>query len=129
MIVVDASATVHYLLETDPQGEWVTEAVVDEDVHVPFLLDVEVVQTLCNLARGRAISSARARQALDDLHDLDVARHAHLPFRQRVWELRTSLSAYDATYVALAEALDAPLVTTDLRIARAPGIRTAVLTP
>jgi predicted nucleic acid-binding protein len=129
VIAVDASAAVHLLLATAPEGEWVVEQLVNEDVHIPYLLDVEVTNTLRRLVAGGTVASARARQALWALHRLKVVRHPHLPYLGRAWQLRRNLSAYDATYVALAEALEAPLVTTDRRLARAPGVRTTIVTP
>ena len=129
MIAVDASATVHLLLGTSPQGEWVAEQLADQDVHVPYLLDVEVANALRGLAARAVVSTPRARTALESLYDLDVVRHAHLALLGRVWELRSNLSASDATYVGLAELLGVPLVTTDFRLSGAPGIRATILTP
>jgi predicted nucleic acid-binding protein len=129
VIVLDSSATLDYLLAAGT-GEWVeTRLVADSDVHAPHLLDVEVANTLRRRVRTRAIRETRARQALEDLSDLDVTRYPHLPFIERIWELRANLTAYDAVFVALAEALGATLVTTDSRLARAPGVRADIVTP
>ena len=86
-----------------------------------ILLDVEVVQGLRRLVRIGQLSSVRARQAFADLTDLDLHRHSHLDLLGRAWKLRENLTAYDATYVALAEALAAPIVTCDSPLAKAPG--------
>ena len=129
MIVVDSSAAVDFLL-TRELGPWVEEHLrAADDIGVPHLLDVEVVGALRRLARNGEISELRAEQALADLVDLDVTRYPHLPFMDAMWSLRENLSAYDAAFVALAEALGASLVTTDLRIARAPNLPVRVVAP
>ncbi len=90
-------------------------------MHSPHLLDVEVTQVLRrHVARG-VISASRAEEALQDLLDLQVTRYPHGLFLWRVWELRNNLTAYDAVYVALAEALDAMLLTCDGKLASAHG--------
>jgi predicted nucleic acid-binding protein len=95
----------------------------DETVHVPHLFDVEVLHVLRGHALRGVLSLARARLALGRLSAMRLIRYPHTPFAGRIWELRDSITAYDAAYVALAEALDAPLVTTDGRLTRAPGHR------
>lgn len=99
-------------------------------MHVPELCDIEFASALRHLLRRRGITPARADAAIDDYLDLPLTRHAHAPLLSRILELRDLLSAYDATYVALAEALNAPLLTGDLRLARAirasRGIRVPV---
>ena len=120
MIVVDASAMVELLLDTDT-GHDVDRLVLGEDSrHVPHLLDVEVAQVLRRFVRTGAVSTPRARQALEDLEVFPMRRHAHGSLLGRVFELRASFTAYDAVYVALAESLDATLVTCDASLARAP---------
>lgn len=129
MIVVDSSATVDFLL-TRERGSWVEEQLqASDEIGAPHLLDVEVVGALRRLARNGEISGRRAEQALGALVDLDLTRYPHLPFVDAMWSLRENLSAYDAAFVALAEALGATLVTTDLRLARAPNLPVAVLAP
>ena len=122
MIVVDASAVVEFLLQT-PLGQRVEARLfgVAEDLHAPHLLDVEVVQALRRLVRADDVLPSRADEALDDLTALSIRRHAHFDLLDRAWELRDNLTAYDAMYVALAEAIDAPLVTGDVKLASAPG--------
>ncbi len=100
--------------------------VPDETLHAPHLFDVEVLHTLRGLALGGLISEGRSRHALEALSDMKVTRYPHGPLVARIWDFRGNLTAYDAAYVALAEALDAPLVTTDGRLARAPGHRARV---
>lgn len=122
MIVVDASAMLEFLLQT-PLGARV-EARLFRDMdlfHAPHLLDVEVAQGLRRLVRAGEVAAGRAGEALADLTDLDLYRHAHLDFLARAWELRDNLTAYDAIYIALAEALDAKLVTCDGPMGAAPG--------
>lgn len=119
MIVVDASALVDLLLRR-PAGRRVATAITDRrSIHAPHLLDTEVLHVLRRwLARGW-LTPPRAEEALRDLGDLRLVQHDHRPLRERVWALRERMGAYDATYVALAEALGATLVTTDGRLARA----------
>jgi predicted nucleic acid-binding protein len=123
VIVLDASAIVEWLLQL-AKAEAV-EARAFSDVisqrHVPHLLDVEVAQALRRLVAANTVPASRAEQALEDLADLSLIRYPHDWLLDRIWELRHNLTAYDATYVALAEALDMPLVTCDSRIKDAPG--------
>ncbi len=127
MIVLDASALVELLLGT-ARGRQIAELVADPSIglHVPHLADVEVAQALRRYVREGALEADVARSALEDLADLDLERHPHEPLLQRIWELRQNLTAYDAAYVALAEALDARLLTCDRRLARAPGLAARV---
>lgn len=123
MIVLDASALLELLLGT-PLGSAVAARVASPalGLHVPHLVDVELVQALRRLVRDGEIDAAAATTALDDLRALDLERHAHEPLLDRVWSLRSNVSAYDAVYVALAEALDTRVLTCDARLARAPGL-------
>jgi len=130
MIVLDASAVVELVLGTR-NGGLVSKRLASPQLslHAPHLLDVEVVQVLRRYARTGAVTSARAEIALRDLSQLGVRRHEHAMLLPRVWELRANLTAYDAVYVALAEALDAPLLTMDARLAAAPGHRARIEIP
>lgn len=92
-----------------------------ETLHAPHLLDVEVAQVLRRYALAGDVGTERCRAALDDLAGVALTRYPHDFLMQRVWDLRGNLSAYDAVYVALAETLDAPLLTRDRRLANAPG--------
>ena len=122
MIVLDASAVLELLLNTEG-GRRVAARIADpgESLHAPHLLAVEVTQVLRRYVATRSVPEEIAVAALDDLAGLDVARYAHEPFLPRVWELRANVTVYDAVYLALAEALDAPLLTFDQRLAAAPG--------
>jgi len=122
MIVVDASTILELLLNT-ARAPRIAERLFSprESLHAPHLLDVEVVQVLRRYARSRELSPERSLEALRDFLDLPLNRYAHDLFLGRIWELRNNLTAYDAAYVALAEALDAPLLTCDRRLANASG--------
>jgi predicted nucleic acid-binding protein len=124
LIVVDASALLELLLLT-PTGLDVAARVfaAKETLHAPELLDLEVAQVLRRYERDGELAPERAGQALEDLVDLRIDRHPHLPLLARVWDLRdNNLTAYDAAYVALAELLDSPLLTCDARLSRAPHL-------
>ena len=127
MIVLDASAAVDWLLQTSA-GRQIEKRIYSrgESLHAPHLLDVEVAQVLRRLVRQSVVSAQRAEEAIQDLMDLRVTRYPHFVFLSRVWQLRHNLSAYDATYVALAENLRATLITRDARLASASGRVVAV---
>jgi len=127
VIVLDASAAVEWLLVRDASAV-VAARLEDPDVtvHAPSLLGVEVAAALRCLVLGGHASPERASTALTDLMSADIALHDPTPLLPRAWELRDNLTPYDAVYVALAELIDAPLVTTDARIQRAPGLRARV---
>jgi predicted nucleic acid-binding protein len=122
MIVLDASAVLELLLGTE-LGRSIAERIADpaEGLHAPHLLDVEVAQALRRYVQSGALESEYAQAAIEDLEALDLERHSHEPLLARIWTLRGNFTAYDAAYVALAEALDAILLTCDGRLARAPG--------
>ena len=122
MIVLDASSVLELLLNTTT-GHSVAQRISRPglDLHAPELLDLEIAQALCRYERSGQIDEGRGATTLEHLEQLDVIRHSHAPFLHRIWKLRSNHSAYDAAYVALAEALRAPLLTCDARLARAPG--------
>ncbi|HEY3974465.1 MAG TPA: type II toxin-antitoxin system VapC family toxin [Candidatus Sulfotelmatobacter sp.] len=122
MIVLDASAAVDWLLHT-PAGLRIETRIYsqNESLHAPHLIDVEVGQVLRRLAREGTVSTNRAAQAIQDLLDLRLARYPHFVLLPRIWQLRNNFSAYDAAYVALAEELNATLVTRDAGMSSAPG--------
>jgi len=127
MMVVDASAVVELLLRT-PVGQRVEARLLDRptSLHAPALLDVEVAQVLRRYEARGALGAARGAMAVALLQGFPLTRHPHAPLLTRLWALRDNLTAYDATYVALAEALGAVLVTCDPRLARAPGVRASI---
>ena len=122
MSVVDASAVLEALLRL-PAARAVERRIFEpaQTMHAPHLLDVEVAQVIRRYAANREIDAERGRTALADLADFPLHRYPHDFLLPRVWELRNNLTAYDAIYVALAEVLDAPLLTRDKRLATAPG--------
>lgn len=122
MIVLDASAAVELVLQT-PRAERIAARALRpaERLHAPHLIDIEVAQAIRRLVRAKEITASRAEVALSDFQDLAIQRHEHRPLLRRVWGLRASLSAYDAAYIALAEALAAPMLTCDAKLARAHG--------
>lgn len=127
MLVLDASAVLELLLRR-PAGEAVAERLAPTEVslHAPHLLAVEVAHVCRRLDLAGDLDAGRGAQLLADLADLDVHRYPHEPLLERAWALRHAVTVYDGMYLALAEILDAPLVTLDGRLARAPGHRAVV---
>jgi predicted nucleic acid-binding protein len=119
VIVVDASAVLAVLLEREAEPVADRLFRLGESLHAPHLLDIETAQVVRRFSAKGQISSERGREALVDFLDLPIIRYPHDVLLPRVWELRSNFSAYDASYVALAEALNAPLVTRDRRLAAA----------
>jgi predicted nucleic acid-binding protein len=122
MIVLDASATVDWLLQT-PAGQTIEKRIYshNESLHAPELLDLEVTQVLRRLALQGVVPVHRVDEAVRDLLDLRITRYPHLVLLPRIWRLRHNFSAYDAAYIVLAEKLGAALVTRDARLASASG--------
>ncbi len=122
-MVLDASAVVEWLLGSERGDAVVAQLLDDPDgaFFAPDLLDVEVVQAFRRLARSGSVSDPRATGAVELLQALPLERRSAAILVPRIWTLRDNLSAYDAAYVALAEALDCPLLTCDARSADAPG--------
>ena len=98
----------------------------DDGLHVPHLFEIEVLSVLRRYYLRGELSQERARLALNRLSTMRFTRYPHTALLPRVWELRDNVTVYDAAYVALAETLEAPIVTRDARLAQAPGIRAAV---
>jgi len=122
MIVVDASALVDALLSIRNAAPVVNRLLGSGDtLHAPHLIDLEVAQVLRRYARTRQVPVERCQAALDNLGVLNLVRYPHDILLSRIWELRDALTAYDAAYVALAEALDAPLLTRDQQLAGSQG--------
>ncbi|MGY1719045.1 MULTISPECIES: type II toxin-antitoxin system VapC family toxin [unclassified Blastococcus] len=119
MIVVDASAALSALLNAGPARE----LMAGEQLHVPHLIDSEIVNGMRRQVATGAVTDERAWAALDTWRRLGVVRHPVAPLLERIWQLRDNMSAYDASYVTLAEALGCAVVTADARLSRAPGSR------
>lgn len=121
MIVVDASAVLDVLLQTPRARSLEGVLFGGEPLAAPHLLDLEVAQVLRRHVLEGSLDAGRAGGALRDHQDLRVERYPHHLFLPRIWELRENATAYDAAYLALAEALDAELVTCDGKLADVPG--------
>ena len=123
MIVVDASAALSALLSAGPARA----ALGEEQLHAPHLIDSEVASGMRRQVAAERVGAAAGWNALDAWRRLGVTRYPAHVLLDRVWELRDNLSAYDATYVALAEALDCALLTADNRLGQAPGLRCPIV--
>jgi predicted nucleic acid-binding protein len=121
VLVVDTSAILDALIARDPAPGLIERLAEDGDLHAPHLIDVEILHALRRLTLRGELAPERATDARTDFAETTIVRYPHDPFSDRVWALRNSLSAYDGMFVALAEALDAPLVTCDARLAGAHG--------
>ena len=121
MIVVDASALLEVLLRTGAAVAVEARIFGGDTLHAPHVMDLEVAHVLRRYERAGELTARRGREALDDLEAFRIERYPHHLFLGRVWSLRANATAYDACYLALAEALDAPLLTRDRRLATVPG--------
>lgn len=128
MIVVDASVVVDLLLGIAPHFERIASRLLvrARSLSAPHLLDAEVAQVLRRHVRSRQVPADRAEAALDDLAELPVTRYAHSDLLKRAFDFRDNVTVYDGLYLALAEALRAPLVTRDRALAHVPGCRARV---
>jgi predicted nucleic acid-binding protein len=127
VIVLDASALLEVLLATEAAPRVAERIFVSgETLHAPHLIDLEIALVLRRYSAAGDLSARRGQEALQDLLDLPLNRYPHDVLLPRVWELRHNLTAYDAAYVALAEGLQAPLVTRDARRASLRGHRARV---
>ncbi len=130
MIVIDASAVLDFLLRT-PRGIQVERHLLEEPepLNAPHLIDLETAQVLRRYTMTGKITQTRAHEALMDFIDLPIERYPHEPFLFRIWELRHTLTCYDAAYVVLAECLQATLITSDQRLSAAPvpGLKIEVI--
>jgi predicted nucleic acid-binding protein len=127
VIVPDASAVLELLLRTE-RGSRVEERLLaaGESLHAPALLDLEVAQVLRRYVTRGDVSAHWAEMAIGIMAGFPLTRYFHEPLLPRVWALRENITAYDAAYVALAEALRAPLVTCDARLSKVKGLRATV---
>lgn len=128
MIVLDASALIDWLLLTPETGPAVARTIDrDRPARTLDLATVEVLSALRRKVSRGELEASRAEEALLDLTEARIGRHRASPLARRIWELRSTLSPHDAAYVALAEGIGAPLVTTDRRLVRAGGHRATVV--
>lgn len=126
MIVIDASVLAPALADDGRDGETARQRLAGEQLAAPEIVDLEVASVWRRAVRGGRLDPRRASQAVADLGALPLVRARHGLLMPRVWDLRTNVSPYTAAYVALAEVLDAVLLTADVRLSRAPGLRCAV---
>jgi predicted nucleic acid-binding protein len=126
VIVLDTSAAIHALATTAINPELTQRIAGAGSLHAPHLIDSEMLAALAGLVRGRKLTSHRALDAQQDFADLPIVRYPLAGVAERVWELRHSVAIYDACFVALAEVLSAPLVTSDQRLARSRGHRASI---
>ena len=129
LVVVDASLVLAATLYEGTVGRWASRLLSDHALAAPELMPAETTNALRKSVLARAASQEEAALVLAELQDLRVDYYPFAPFMERVWELRTHVTSYDAWYVALAEHLDAPLVTLDRRLANATGARCRFLVP
>ncbi len=120
-LVLDASVAVELFLRGREPDPALRRRVLTGSAAAPELLDLEVCSVVRKMVIRKQISVAEATEALRDIRDSPVMRVAHRHLVNRVWELRDNITAYDASYVALAEVVDAPLITCDARMSRSSG--------
>jgi len=128
-VVADASLVVAALVDSGPDGTWAESVLANDHLVAPHLMPAEVANILRRALLAREISDDTASLAHTDLLALPVELLPYEPFAERVWQLRSSVTAYDAWYVAVAEILDVALATLDVRLTRAAGPRCAFLLP
>lgn len=122
MLVVDASVVAPLVADAGQDGRNIRHRVRDEIMAAPDLLRVEVLSVVRRQLQSGSVDDRQAGAAIDDLIDLPVEVYPTAPLLRRAWELHENVTAYDACYVILAEALGCPLLTADSRLARAPGV-------
>jgi predicted nucleic acid-binding protein len=126
IVVVDASVLAPALADDGIEGGRARERLRGRELAAPALVDLEVASVIRRAHRAGALDEHRAKAALADLVDLPMGRAPHGPLLGRIWALRENLTVYDAAYVALAEALEVPLLTADRALAATPGARCSV---
>ncbi|ETA02983.1 VapC toxin family PIN domain ribonuclease [Frankia sp. CcI156] len=126
MIVLDTSVLVEFLVGTDDVADVVRALATRERIAAPHAVDLECASTLRGLARGGKLPEGEASRALELLGRMNLRRYGHAPLLPRIWELRHNMWPYDAAYIALAETLNADLVTANRKLDRVPGLRCTV---
>jgi predicted nucleic acid-binding protein len=127
--VIDSSVLIAALVDGGAAGVWAEEILTRGSLHTPELALAESTNILRRLERARIITTPEANGAHDDLMRLDIEVYSFEPFANRIWELRHNVTSYDAWYVALAEAIDAPLATLDEPLSKANAVACRFLTP
>ena len=128
-LIVDSSVIVAALIDTGSDGVWAETVVDDQVLYAPEHVRVEVTNVLRHLELAKQISTAEVNGAQEDLTQLEIEQFPFEPFAGRIWELRQTVTSYDAWYVAVAEELEYPLVTLDRRLVKAVGPKCRFLTP
>ena len=126
MIVVDASAIVDLLLENPSEPSLVKRIGAASELHAPHLIDIEFLSVLRRLVARGQLNSNAAEVARELFAQLPIERYSHIFLSDRIWALRDNLTLYDASYIALSEVLGIPLITSDMKLAGAPGHRATV---
>ena len=122
MIVVDASVLAPLVIDDGDDGRRARTRLHGQRMSAPYVIDVEVISAIRQIARAGVLDERRVSQALADLMASPLRRVGHTPLLPRIWALRHNVTPYDAAYVALAEAIGAPLLTADRRLASASGV-------
>ena len=117
------------LIDTGPDGIWAEQVIDDQLLYAPELVRVEAMNVLRRLERAEQITTAEANGAQEDLSQLEIEQFPFVPFSDRIWEMRHTVTSYDAWYVAVAEEFGYPLATLDRRLARTAGPKCEFLTP
>lgn len=123
MLVVDASVVAPAVADSGPDGDLCRERLAGEVLAAPDLLRIEVLSVIRRHLNSGELSTRQASNAIADLMSLPIVVYPTAPLLKRCWEFRGNLTAYDACYVSLAEAIDATVLTADARLAKAPGSR------
>jgi predicted nucleic acid-binding protein len=126
VIVLETSAMVEFLVGSDPVADKVRDALMGQALAAPHSIDLECASTLRGLVLGRKLPADEAARALDLLGRMNIQRYGHVALLPRIWQLRENAWPYDAAYMALAESLNADLITVDRKFETIPGLRCAV---
>ena len=126
MLVVDASVLASAIVDAGEDGQRFRDRLRGETIAGPDLIRIEVMSVVRRHANGGSITREQANAAFEDLVDLPISVFPTAPLLPRVWELRENVTSYDGCYIALAEAVDGPLLTADRRLANAPGARCVI---
>jgi predicted nucleic acid-binding protein len=126
MVVMDASVAVEVLIRTE-LGRRIAHRVLDEDLHAPHLIDLEFLNALRRLSSIGGLDPAVATEVRAEMTQWSIERHSHFTLLEGIWNLRNSVSVYDAVYVALAETLGVPLLTCDGKLSRSHGHKAKIV--